>query len=53
VRRRARSIEGRVYYRDGTVEDIDRRWATASDEKALLLTALSIFAGGLAVLIAG
>jgi hypothetical protein len=52
LRRRARSIEGRVYYSDGTVEDIDRRWATASDERALQLIAVSIFAGGLAVLMA-
>ena len=52
LRRRARSIEGTVYHRDGTVEDIDRRWATASDERALLLISLSIFVGGLAVLIA-
>ncbi len=52
LRRRARSIEGRVYYSDGTVEDIDRRWATAADERALQLIAASIFAGGLAVLMA-
>jgi hypothetical protein len=41
-----------VYYSDGTVEDIDRRWATVSDERALLLISASIFAGGLAVLMA-
>jgi hypothetical protein len=52
LRRRARSIEGTVYYRDGTVEDIDRRWAIASDERALMLMSLAVFAGGLAVLIA-
>lgn len=52
LRRRARSIEGTVYNCDGTVEDIDRRWATASDERALLLISISIFAGGLAVLMA-
>ena len=52
LRRRARSIEGRVYYSDGTVEDIDRRWATVSDERALLLISASVFAGGLAVLMA-
>ncbi len=52
LRRRARSIEGRVYYSDGTAEDIDRRWATAADERALLLISASIFAGGLAVLMA-
>ena len=52
LRRSARSIEGKVYHNDGTVEDIDRRWATASDERALLLISLSIFVGGLAVLVA-
>ena len=52
LRRQARSIEGTVYYRDGSVEDIDRRWATAPDERALLLISASIFAGGLAVLLA-
>ncbi len=52
LRRRARSIEGTVYYSDGSVEDIDRRWATAPDERALLLISASIFAGGLAVLLA-
>ena len=50
LRRKVRSIEGRVYHRDGTVEDIDRGWATESDERALLLIAFSIFVGSLAVL---
>ncbi len=52
LRRRARSIEGKVYHSDGTVEDIDHRWATAPDERALLLMSFSIFAGSLAVLMA-
>jgi hypothetical protein len=52
LRRRARSIEGRVLYKDGTVDDIDRRWATGPDELALLLVACSVFAGSLAVLVA-
>jgi hypothetical protein len=52
LRRRARSIEGKVIYNDGTVEDIDRRWATGPDERALLLVACSVFAGSLAVLAA-
>jgi hypothetical protein len=52
LRRRARSIEGQVLYNDGTVEDVDRRWATGPDERALLLMSLSIFAGSLAVLVA-
>ncbi|MEO6197130.1 MAG: hypothetical protein ABIP58_03390 [Dehalococcoidia bacterium] len=50
LRRKVRSIEGTVYHRDGTVEDIDRGWATESDERALLLIAFSIFVGSLAVL---
>jgi hypothetical protein len=52
LRRRARSIEGQVLYNDGAVDDIDRRWATGPDERALLLMSLSILAGGLAVLVA-
>lgn len=52
LRRRARSIEGQVLYDDGTVDDMDRRWATGPDERALLLMSLSIFVGGLAVLAA-
>jgi hypothetical protein len=41
-----------VLYKDGTVDDIDRRWATGPDELALLLVACSVFAGSLAVLVA-
>jgi len=52
LRRKARSIEGRVLYSDGAVEDIDRHWATGPDERALLLIACSVFTGGVAVLIA-
>lgn len=52
LRRRARSIEGQVLYTDGTVDDIDRRWATAPDERALLLVSGSVFAGSVAVLVA-
>jgi hypothetical protein len=37
LRRRARSIEGSILYDDGTVDDIDRRWALAADERALVL----------------
>ncbi len=50
VRRQARSIEGRVVYADGTVEDIDRRWALAADEHALGLMAISVVAFSVAVL---
>jgi len=52
LRRRARSIEGQVLYNDGTVDDIDRRWATGPDERALLLISCSVFAGSLALLVA-
>jgi hypothetical protein len=50
VRRQVRSIEGRVVYADGTVEDIDRRWALAGDEHALMLMAVAVAALSLAVL---
>jgi hypothetical protein len=52
LRRRVRSIEGRVLYNDGTVDDVDRRWATGPDERALLLISGSVFAGSLALLVA-
>src|SRR5207245_10798306 len=52
LRRRVRSIEGQVLYNDGTVDDIDRQWATALDERALLLASIATFAGSLAVLAA-
>lgn len=42
IRRRARSIEGQVLYADGTAEDIDRHWAVAGDERALLLMSVAI-----------
>jgi hypothetical protein len=42
VRREVRSIEGRIVYTDGSVEDIDRNWALAGDERALMLTAAAI-----------
>jgi hypothetical protein len=51
VRRQVRSIEGRVVYADGTVEDIDRRWALAGDEHALMLMAVAVAALSLAVLL--
>lgn len=52
LRRRARSIEGQVLYNDGSVDDIDRGWATGPDERALLLISCSVFAGSLALLVA-
>jgi 4-hydroxybenzoate polyprenyltransferase len=53
LRRRAVSVEGQVQYSDGTVVDIDRGWATAPDERALLLMSFGVFASSLAVLAAG
>ncbi len=44
VRRQVVSIEGRLVYADGTAEDIDRRWALASDERALMLLSVAIAA---------
>jgi hypothetical protein len=52
LRRRARGIEGRVLYADGTVEDIDRSWATAPSERALLLLSLVVFLSAVSVLVA-
>ena len=52
LRRRARSIEGRVVYADGTVEDIDRAWALATDERSLMLMAAAISGLSLAALLA-
>lgn len=52
VRRQVRAIEGRVVYADGTVEDIDRRWAIGADERALMLMATAIAALSLCALLA-
>ena len=52
LRRRVREIEGHVTYADGTVHKIDRTWALATDERALLLTAASVISFALAALVA-
>ncbi len=52
IRRQARSIEGRVVRADGTMEDIDRAWALAADERALMLMAAAISGLSLAALLA-
>ncbi len=44
LRRRARGIEGRILYDDGTADDIDRRWALAADERALMLLSAAMAA---------
>ena len=52
IRRRVQSIEGRITYADGTTEAIDRRWALAADERALMLLAAAVVCVGVAVLLA-
>ena len=52
LRRSVRSIEGRVVHADGRVEDIDRPWALAADEPALMLLAAAVSAIALAALFA-
>jgi hypothetical protein len=51
VRRSVRSIEGSIIYADGSAEDIDRRWALAADERALMLMAAATTALSLAALV--
>jgi hypothetical protein len=51
VRRGVRGIEGSIIYADGSVEDIDRRWALAADERALMLMAAATTALGLAAFV--
>jgi hypothetical protein len=49
IRRRARDITGVVTYADGSEEQIDRRWALATDERALAVATgvtLSVAAAG-------
>ena len=52
IRRNVRSIEGQLLYTDGTAEDIDRHWALAADEPALMLLAASAVAISIAALLA-
>lgn len=52
LRRSVRTIEGQVLHNDGSVQHIDRAWAVAADERALLLLSAAACAGGLAVLAA-
>ena len=52
IRRRVRDITGTVTYADGTSEEIDRRWALAADERALMLLAAGVTAVSVAVLLA-
>ena len=52
VRRRAREIEGRITYSDGTSEEIDQRWVLATDERALMLMAVAVVSVSVAALLA-
>ena len=52
VRRQVRSIEGRIVNADGTIADIDRPWALAADERALLLLTCATSALSVAALLA-
>jgi len=52
MRRRVHSIEGRITYADGTTETIDRRWALATDERALMLLAAAVVTASVAALLA-
>ena len=52
LRRRACEVEGRIVYDDGTSEEIDRAWAVAADERALMLMAAAIASISVAALLA-
>lgn len=52
LRRKAHSVEGRVLYHDGVVEDIDTAWVVKADEKALSLLAAAMVAISVAALLA-
>jgi hypothetical protein len=52
IRRRALDITGVVTYADGTSERIDRGWALAADERALLMLAAAMVALSAAALLA-
>ncbi len=50
LRRNVRGIEGRLLFDDGHAEDIDRRWALAADERALMLMSAAVVALAVAAL---
>jgi len=52
IRRRALDITGVITYADGTSEEIDRPWALAADERALMLLAAAMIALSAAALLA-
>lgn len=52
VRRRVSTIEGMVRYADGGIEEIDRLWALAAEERALKLLTVSVVALSVSALLA-
>ena len=52
IRRRALDITGVITYADGTSEEIDRHWALAADERALMLLAAAMVTVSVAALLA-
>ena len=52
IRRRVRDVRGVITYADGSEEAIDRRWALAADERALMLLAAAMVALSVAALLA-
>lgn len=52
LRRNVRSVEGRLLFADGSAEDIDRPWALAADERALLLLSAAVVSLSAAALLA-
>ena len=52
IRRRVLDITGVVTYTDGSEEEIDRRWALAADERALMLLAAAVVTMSVAALLA-
>lgn len=52
LRRRAASVDGEIAYGDGSSERIDRRWALAADERALMLMTGAVITVSVAALLA-
>jgi hypothetical protein len=52
LRRRALDVRGAITYADGSEEQIDRRWALATDERALMLLAAAAVTLSAAALLA-
>ncbi len=52
IRRHARAVEGLITDADGSTEEIDKRWALAADERALMLLAAAVAAVSVAALLA-